>query len=487
MRKTSSSWFVYGVASLLLACRTSPTIPPPVKNNSTTMAAASAPTADEPHKLKGLTEVRLENGLMVYLYELREVPLVSLRLVAPAGSAYDTPEKSGLAHLTTRLLVAGNKDGLALREFVDLLGATLSARSFVDDAVLGIDGLSRDFPELLQLLSDIAMRPALTPEGFAQEKRLLLIETSDALQDFEEVANNAARAALFGAHSYGLPPLGAVEAIKTLSLEDVKRFYQRQYSPKTASLVVVGDFETKKILPILQQKLSSWQGEPLSQELVPPSKPKPGRHILLVNAGGDSVEIRVCAPMISVKDPDAPVLDVVNDSLGGGFSSRLLDELRVNLGVTYDVASVLETYQEGGWMAVQTSTSAKNTRIAVDAILKSLAEHRAIGPTKEDLEGAKAFFAVDTARLFEAPVSFAESIAQSIGSGAGPDSLAEYPYRIDAITRQSAAAALLKHFPTGKDDVLIVVVGPAEQTKKLLSGLGDSKVVSLKDHLKGSP
>jgi zinc protease len=453
------------------------------------MAASSAPAANEPHKIKGLTEVRLENGLMVYLYELREVPLVSLRLVAPAGSAYDTPEKSGLAHLTTRLLVAGagDKDGPALRELVGLLGATLNARSFIDDAVIGVDGLSRDLPELLQLLADVAMRPALTQTDFDKEKALLFIETQDALQDSEEVANNAARAALFGAHPYALPPLGTIEGIGALTLEDVKRFYQRQYSPKTSSLVLVGDFETAEILPILQQKLSSWQGEPLPSKLSSPIQPKPGRHILLVNSAGDSVEIRVCAPMMSAKNPDAPLLDVVNDSLGGGFSSRLLDELRVNLGITYDVASVLETYQEGGWMSIQTSTTTKNTRVAVDAILKSLAEHRAIGPTKEDLEGAKAFFTVDTARLFEAPVSLAESIAQSLGSGAGLDSLAAYPYRIDAITRQSAADALIKYFPTGKDDVMIVVVGPAEQTKKLLAGLGDSKVVSIKDHLQGSP
>jgi zinc protease len=453
-----------------------------------TTSLASVPTSEVPRKIKGLTEVVLKNGLKVYLYELREVPLLSMRLVTPGGSAYDTPEKSGLANLTSRLLVAGagERDGAALREFVGLLGGSLSARSYVDDAVVGVDGLSRDFSELSQLLLDVISRPTLTPEDFAQEKELLLIETSDALQDYEEVATNAARAAVFGAHPYGLPPLGSVKSIETLSLEDVKSFYHQQYSPKAASLVVVGDFETAKILPLIKQTFSSWESEASTRKLSPPQRPKPGRHILLVDTGGDSVEIRVCAPMMSAKNPDAPALDVVNDSLGGGFSSRLLDELRVNLGITYDVTSALETYQEGGWMSIQTSTTASNTRIAVDAIIKSLAEHRAIGPTKEDLEGAKAFFTVDTARLFESPVSLAESLAQNIGSGAGPEALAEYPYRIEAITRSSAAKVLEKYFPTGKDDIVIVVVGPAGLARKLLDGLGEINVVSVADHLKAS-
>jgi zinc protease len=201
--------------------------------------------------------------------------------------------------------------------------------------------------------------------------------------------------------------------------------------------------------------------------------------LFLINAGGDAADIRVAAPCIHASHPDTPALDVINDSLGGGFTSRLLDELRVNLGITYDVASVIETYRAGGWLSVETSTAVKNARIAIDAILKSMAEHRAIGPTSEDVQGAKAFFSVDTARLFEAPDTLAETLAQAFGNGAGPESLAKYQERLDAIDRPRAAEILEKHFPTGKDDVVIIVTGPAEKLKRLLVGLGEIQVLSI--------
>jgi zinc protease len=465
---------------LCLGCRPSPAIPF-VKNNSST-APATAPTSEvveAPKSLPGLVEASLDNGLRVYLYELRELPLASIVLVSPAGSVFDPPEKNGLAYLTSKMLSmsSGDKNADALREQIDTLGATLSTSSFVDDAEVSISGLSRDLSEMLQIVSDIAQRPALSQSDFDAEKERLLIEAKEAQQDYIEVANNAARAAVFGSHPYAMPPLGVYKTNDNITLEDVKKFYQTQYTPKESALVIVGDFDTQTLLPEIKKIFSSWKGEAIVTKITSAPPRLSGRKILLIESGGDAVEIRVVAPMMNASHPDAPALDVVNDSLGGGFSSRLLDELRVNLGITYDVASVVETYKSGGWMSIETSTTADNTRVAVDAILKSLGEHRAIGPTKEDLEGAKAFFLVDTARLFETPDSLAGVLSQSIGSGAGPESLAAYSHRIENLTRAKAAKVLEENFPTGKDDVAIVVVGPTKQTKALLSGLGEITVL----------
>ena len=160
--------------SFWLACRPTPTLPP-VKTNSAPSSTPATTIGSEPKQLPGLTEVQLDNGLRVYLYELREVPLVSIALVAPAGSAFDTPEKSGLAFLTSRLLSAssGERDAATLREEIDSLGATFSVSSFVDDAEIALGGLSRDLPALLQIVSDVAQRPAFSSEDFEQERELL--------------------------------------------------------------------------------------------------------------------------------------------------------------------------------------------------------------------------------------------------------------------------------------------------------------------------
>ena len=119
------------------------------------------------------------------------------------------------------------------------------------------------------------------------------------------------------------------------------------------------------------------------------------------HAQASQAEIRIVAPSIAASDPDISALDVVNDPLGGGFSSHLLDELRVNLGIAYDVTSTLDAYRHGGQLSLSTNTTVENARVAVDVMLKSFADYRAVGPTREEVEGAKAFLIVDNARLFE--------------------------------------------------------------------------------------
>jgi zinc protease len=419
-----------------------------------------------------MVEATLDNGLQVYVYPLREVPLFSARLVVSAGSAYDPPQHHGLAALTARLLARGTPGKNSPREEAERLGAALVAASFVDEAVLRVDGLSRDRDALLNVLARAVASPSFSEEEAKREAQKLADEDELSLEDPVELSTNAARAALFAGHPYAFPALGIAAEVRALHLSDVTAFHQAHYTPQGAALVIVGDVDPNEVIAMARGRFSSWKERPAPAPL-PAVAPLPkGRRVLLVDLPSMSADVVVAAPARGALSPEAAQVDLLNDGLGGGFTSKLLDELRVNRGLVYDVSSSFERHRAGGWFSVQTSVPEESARDAVDIILKTLANYRALGPSREDLQGAQTFFLADSARDLEAPAPLADLLSQALGDGSGIPRVAAYQTRLRQFSLSQAAPLLQDNFPNAKDDVLIVVVGDASRLAPAFEGLG---------------
>src|SRR5262249_38683498 len=161
-------------------------------------------------------------------------------------------------------------------------------------------------------------------------------------------------------HPYGLPPLGSATSVRAITLDDVKTFHQAHYEPKGAALVITGDTDPDQALKDAATAFGDWSGAAAPDRKPTPPTALPGRRVVIVDAAGEEAQIRVAAPSVAASDPDAAALDLVNDPLAGGFSSHVLDELRVNRGLAYDAQSTLETYRHGGWISVSTTTPLKS-------------------------------------------------------------------------------------------------------------------------------
>lgn len=478
MKRTLLSLVVFG----WLACSGAPTAPP--RTSPQEPGAPGAPTnaPEPPPKLEGLVEATLPNGLRVYLYPLQELPLVSVRLVLPAGSAYEPPGKRGLAALTAEVLPRGAPGASSPQERAERLGATLSVSPYIDDVQIGLDGLARDQGALLDLLAEVVMRPSLAAGELEHARQALADEGEVSLDDPAALAQDAARGALFAGHPYARPALGVPDDLRSLSAEDVAAFHRARYRPGGASLVIVGDIDPGAARKAVEARFGAWEAGTSSPGLSTVPPPAPGRRVLLVDLPGASAELVVAAPAREASIPEAAALDLINDGLGGGFSSRLLDELRVNRGLVYDVSSRFERHPRGGWFLVQTSVPAESTREALDLILKALADFRAVGASRADLDGARAFFLAEHARLFESPNRLAGALAGALGDGSGAPYLAAYRARLRQLDSTRSAALRGQHFPGGTNDVLVVVVGDAAFLSPLLESLGPVQVITPGTH-----
>ncbi|MCJ7578463.1 MAG: insulinase family protein [candidate division Zixibacteria bacterium] len=431
-------------------------------------------------KLPEIKKEILDNGLKVIVIEHHELPVVAFRLVLKSGSAYDPAGKAGLADLTAGLLRKGTKtkDATQISEAIDFVGGSLDAGADWDATFATCRVLNKYFDTGLDLLTDIILNPTFKEDEIERLRRQTLAGIMQQKDDPGSVAEENFRKFVFGEHPYGQPREGTEESVSGITREDIVNFHKTYYVPNNAILAVVGDVKTADVLKKVKSKFGSWEKrEFATPNFVQPPQIK-GHQILLVDKPDLTQSyVKIGHFGIDRKSPDYFPVRVMNYILGGGgFASRLMDEVRAKRGLTYDIGCNFDSYKLKGAFEVSTYTRIDSTLGAIQAVLDQIKRIRTEKVSQKELSETQSFYDGYFPLQFETPEQIATQILNVEIYDLGEDYIKNFRKNISAVTADDILRVAQKYLDP--DNIKLVVVSKAEEVKPKLESLGEVEVTS---------
>ena len=333
------------------------------------------------------------NGAQVYFVANRDLPMLDVSVDFPAGSAFGTRENSGLAALTQSLLKLGAgglpEDEIA-RRMADV-GAQLGGRFDSDRAGLSLRTLSsaEEMKEALSLLARILQRPEFPPAVLEREKARIIGAIKEADTKPEVIASRNFNALIYGNHPYGLRRSGEADTVAHLTREDLVDFYRRHYTADQAVVAIMGNVSRGEAEVIADQLTGELprSGAPAAIPDVPSLTRAEAR--MIAHPAAQS-HVLIGAPGIKRADPDYFPLFIGNYILGGGgFVSRVLEEVRQKRGLAYSAYSYFSPLKQRGPFVMGLQTRKDQAGEAVAVVRATLKDFVAQGPTADELKEAK--------------------------------------------------------------------------------------------------
>jgi len=356
--------------------------------------AALLATASLAHAMLPIDTWQLDNGARVYFVENRALPIVDVSVDFPAGSGRDTKAGSGLAGMTLGLMRLG-AGGLGESEIAERLadvGAQLGSRFDSDRAGYSLRTLSSatEREQALALLARVLQAPAFAADVLEREKARLIAGLKESRLKPESIAERAFSTALYRDHPYGLRGSGEIETVATFTADQVRTFFANHYFSNRATVAIIGDLSHVEADAIARRLTDAL---PRSQEdaaPLPPVLPLEAAFERDIEHPASQSHILMGAPGVKRNDPDYFPLFVGNYVLGGGgFASRLVEEVRQKRGLAYSAYSFFAPYAELGAFQIGLQTRKEQAQQALGVVRETLRRYVDEGPTDTELEAAK--------------------------------------------------------------------------------------------------
>ncbi|MDR4513582.1 pitrilysin family protein [Nitrosomonas sp.] len=331
-------------------------------------------------------------GARVYFVENHALPIVDVSIEFAAGSSKDTPEKSGLANLTRRMLKLG-AGGLSEDEIANALadvGAQLGSNFDADRAGISLRTLShsRERKQALDIFSRIIQHPEFPQDILQREKNRIIASIKESSTKPDYIAGLTLMKMLYGDHPYGLNGSGEIDTVAALQLKDLHKFYQSHYVAANAVIAIIGDISKQEAADIAES-LTNDLPHKLDSSSIPPVKDPRGQIKRIAHPATQS-HIQLAHPGMRRSDPDYFPLLVGNYILGGGgFVSRLMEEIRQQRGLAYSVYSFFAPLREKGPFQIGLQTKKEQSEEALALTQAVLKDFIAKGPSEQELIAAK--------------------------------------------------------------------------------------------------
>jgi len=403
----------------------------------------------------------LDNGLTILLMRYTKVPVVTLRLVVPGGSAADPEGRTGAASMMADLLREGttSRSSAAIASEIDFMGGTLFAGAGLDYCAVTMEVMSKDFDAGLDLFSDVVLNPSFPEEEINRERNQRLAGLEGTKEDPSSIASVVFTRYVYGDHPYGHQSQGTTGSLQELKREDLVRTYRALFVPDGAVLAVVGDIPPDEARAKLSAAFEEWSGARAHSGDSAAPVPLKGTTVVVVNKPDvTQTQIRIGNTGIRANDPDSFPILVANSVFGGGFTSRLVDELRVKRSLTYGAASTFSSSLLGGSYVISTFTRTETTREMLDAIMEQLNMFRASGPTAAEVLKAKNYLVGIYARGLQTPGALATRLTDREVYGYPEDYLSTYVERVRGTAMDEINRVIRQRFLA--DDLLYVLVMP---------------------------
>jgi len=419
---------------------------------------------------------KLRNGINVYGITYDELPLLNYSLVMKGGHLLDKPELAGTSYLVAALMTEGTatKTPEELEEAIELLGANIHVSAGPQSISVNVNTLSRNFESTLALVEEIMFEPRWDEEQFELAKSRVINTHKRNKANPSYLARNTFNNLLFGGESILASPVnGSIESIESITMDDLKQYYEANFSPDLTSFHLVGSIPSTQVKKSLAGIESRWESKEVHiPEFVIPANPEESKIFFVDVPGAKQSVIRIGNLALARTHKDYDAAEVMNYKLGGSFSGSLNLILREEKGFTYGARSGFYGNNLFGTFQASSSVRSNATLESMQIFREEMNKYRE-GIGEEDLDFTKNALLKSNAREFETLWALQSML----------ETISRYDLPFDYITRQqemTRSMTLNSHKDLAQKYILpnqmyYVVVGDAATQLKPLNSLGMGK------------
>lgn len=423
--------------------------------------SSEAAKAQLEKKKMNIQEVTSPGGITAWLVEEHSVPLVAIRFAFEGGSAQDPDGKEGVAHFISAMLDegAGDLDAETFQERMEDIAMRMSFSQGRDSFYGSFQTLTENLDASAGLLKLAITKPRFDESAVERIRKQLVTSLAFAAKNPNQVAGKAWSATAFPGHPYGRSSKGTPESMASITADDLRAYRDRVFAKSNLKVAVVGDIDAARLGALLDQVFGELAAEPRLEKIAA-IKPAAGTVKVIDMPVPQSVAI-FGFEGIKRDDPDFVPAYVMNHILGGGgFASKLMEEVREKRGLAYSVYSYLQPYDRAAIFAGSVATKNEKLKESLDVIRTEIKQMADNGPSQTELDNAKSYLTGSYALRFDTSSKIASQLLGIQQEDLGLDYVNTRNELISAVTLadiKRVAERMLK-----PENLIVAVVGQPE-------------------------
>jgi|WetSurMetagenome_2_1015567.scaffolds.fasta_scaffold07876_2 zinc protease len=432
-------------------------------------------------KVPVIWKASLSNGIQVFGTENKELPLVEVNLSIDGGTYQDKIELPGVAGMVASVLPQGtkNKTPEELEEEIELLGSSINVYSAREEISVNASSLSRNFDKTMSLMKEILLEPRWDSAEFAIAQTQTKNSIIQAEAQPRSIASMLFNKLLYGTdHIFGYNSRGTRESIDKITMNDLKTYYENNFSPSLTKIHVAGNVSKEQVLEALKPLETSWKTKEVKMNNYPvPENPGKAQIFFVDKPGSKQSVIYIGYLAMSRDNPDYVKADFINYRLGGAFTSILNQILREEKGFTYGASSYFQEMKVKAPFVASTSVRTDATFESVKIFKDEMEKYRN-GVNENDLQFIKNCMVLSNALRFETNGSLVYMLSTMSKYGLPDDYIKIDENIIKGMTIEEHKAITDKYIVP--DKMYYVIVGDAATQLKPLDKIGFGKPITVK-------
>jgi len=400
----------------------------------------------------------LSKGAHLIVSEQHALPLVVVQMLIDAGSRRDPHGQEGVADLTADLLTEGTKTRTAseISQAFDFIGASYATSAETDYAVLSLTVLRKDFNTGLDLLGDLLQHPSFPQAEVGRRREAALAQIKASEDDPGQVAERAFLRTVFAGEPYGHEVIGTPAAVGKLTRKEIIAFYAQHYHPEGSIITVVGDISPPEVRDRMEQALRDWNEGAVAPFQYPAAAARDTQTVT-VDKPITQANIILGQRGVARDNPDYYALQVMNYILGGGgFSSRLLDNIRTKAGLAYSVASFFTVNKAPGSFQMAMQTKNESTNDAIQRACSEIERIRQEPVSDDEVNDARLYLTGSFPLKLDSSAKITGFLAQVEFFDLGADYPDTYMQRINAVTKEYVQRVAQQYLRPAELDLVVV-------------------------------
>lgn len=427
----------------------------------------------------------LSNGITLYLIEDHELPVFDISGLVKTGTIYDPADKIGLASICASVMRTGgtiSREPDALNEELESMAASVEVGMSPEYGSVSLSTMAEDIEKGLEIFADVLRNPAFREEKLELRKQQAIEAIRRRNDNPIQLAWRNFSAILYGKdHPFGWYP--EIEHVESITVDDLKSFHAKHFHPNNIMLSITGDFDTDTLIPQLEKAFEGWEKTEIEFPTVQPVEnlPKPSVNHIPKDLPQTTMLIGHFGIKRTPDFPDFFALRVMNEILGeGGFTSRLMMEVREKHGLAYMVGSLMNTsfYTNPGEWFAYCQTRSEKTAEAISLIISIVRDMRENPVSDEELQRTKDSLINSFVFSFESSSQIAFQQMMLAYRGFSPDFLETFTDNIAKVTAEDVQAVAQKYLHP--DALTIVTVGNQSNFDRPLSEFGEVNEIIIK-------
>ncbi len=422
----------------------------------------------------------LGNGMQVYGIEQNEIPTVNFSLVIEGGHLLDSKEKNGVANLMTDIMMEGtaSKTPEQLEEEIQKLGASINMFTGREAITIRGNTLTRNFEATMDLVEEILMEPRWDEEEFGRIKTATINSIKRSAANPNVIARDQYNRTLYGEdHIFAYPTSGTVENVEAITMDDLKEFYNKNFSPSVSRFHIVGKINKNSALSALNDLEEKWAAKEVTIPTyeLPAARDKSSLIFVDVPNAKQSV-INIGYLSVPRSDENFYPLEVMNFKLGGNFSGDVNMILREEKGYTYGARTGFSGSKRQGTFTASSSVRTNTTGESVEIFRDAIKNYKN-GIKPEDLEFTKNSMIKSNARRFETQFALLGMLQERSTYGLDANYIEDEEAVVRNMTLEQHKELANKYLDESK--MAYMVVGDAATQYSQFKDMGFDEVVLL--------